>query len=455
MLSTREGKIKMKESVSGVFICGQLVYFIKRQNYLSVFPGYHSSPGGKVDKTDSEILSPALKKINFFSNQESPQLINALIREMKEELNFDIIQGIENKLVIAIEKMAVAITPEFNPYRFKNYYYKIVLSAPIQFELDKNEAEYGEWQTPQYFLDRYLKGKLLAVPPAIMLLEKLGEKKIEDFEFDLTLPYDPEKEVPMIESLSGIRQFLPLSHTFPPANRTNSFLIGDDGSPQILVDPSPKDVIELEKFLHSLSRYRVDKILITHHHPDHYEFAKEIARVFKASFLMSAYTFDKIGADYFSNFKVDFVSEGEVVTSWKKNNVMIYELPGHDEGQIGLAPAGLEWFLVGDLIQTIGTVLIKAPEGDMAKYFESLKRVINLNPANVIPSHGIILGGTNKLTETLKHRQMREDKIKELLVQGLSIAQMRKDIYPDLDEKLGPYAEKTIEAHIAKITSSR
>ena len=35
--------------------------------------------------------------------------------------------------------------------------------------------------------------------------------------------------------------------------------------------------------------------------------------------------------------------------------------------------------IVSDLIQTVGTVVIGAPEGDMKKYFESLEKVILMN----------------------------------------------------------------------------
>jgi ribonuclease/clavin/mitogillin len=111
----------------------------------------------------------------------------------------------------------------------------------------------------------------------------------------------------------------------------------------------------------------------------------------------------------------------------------------------------MSWFLVGDLIQTIGTVVIGGPEGDMQKYFHSLKRVIDLNPKNLIPSHGIIIGGTNKLVQTLAHRQEREDQIKELLGMGRNLNEILEVIYVGLKPELLPYAIKTIEAHITKI----
>lgn len=437
----------MRESVSAVFTTGTQIYFIKRQNYLSVFPGYYATPGGKVDTTDSSIPL----KHGFWPTHIKPQILHALVREVKEELNFDLYEAIEEGQVLAINDIGIAITPEFNPYRFKNYYFNIRLKSPINFQVDQNEVEFGEWQSADQLLDRYHQGSVLAVPPAITLLKAYKNNPLHDTPIDMTLPYDPETEVPMIESLCGVKQFLPLSHTFPPANRTNSFIIGDNDAQKYLIDPSPKDEKELAKFIKSISQVGFDRILITHHHPDHYEFVREISRHFNAAISMSQYTYNAIGEEFFHGFDITFLKEGDVITKSLGSEVLVFEVPGHDEGQLALAPRSLNWFLAGDLIQTIGTVVIGGPEGDMSKYFQSLKKVIELNPKNIIPSHGIIVGGTNKLTETLNHRIERERQIIALLRDNKSEQEMLDIVYAGLKPELLPYALKTIQAHLKKI----
>lgn len=447
----------MRESVSAVFATQDKVFFIKRQDYLSVFPGYFANPGGKVDKTDSH--EPLLSSL--WPKEIKPQILHALIREVREETHYDLLEMIESGVVLSIDNIGVAITPEFNPYRFVNYYFKITLGTEIPFAIDVNEAEYGEWNTPAGFLLKYQQGEILVVPPAITLLKTLAANPKHSTPIDLSLPYDPEYEVPMIESLYGVRQFLPLSNTFPPANRTNAFIIGDGGkrSPKILIDSSPKNEDELKKFLKSVSAIGFDSLFLTHHHGDHYQYAREIALLHKVGIELSADTLERIknqsGENYFEGIPLTIRKEGDVVTTWLGQDVRVYEVPGHDEGQLALAPTNLKWFLVGDLIQTVGTVVIQAPEGDMKKYFETLKRVIALEPKNIIPSHGIIIGGTHKLEETLKHRLMREESIKKLLVENRSEDEMVKLIYPDLETSLIPYALKTIRAHIKKIKSER
>lgn len=437
----------MRESVSAVFTTEDQIFFIKRQNYLSVFPGYYATPGGKVDQTDSTEVIPG----GIWPAHIKPQILHALIREVKEELNYDLLEEIAKGEVLRIDDIGLAITPEFNPYRFKNYYIKIMLKRPKEFDIDLNEVEFGEWNTPANLIERYKAGHVLAVPPAVTLLKTFAENPLHSTPIEMTLPHDPETEVPMIESIYGVRQYLPLSHTFPPANRTNSFIIGDEDQVKYLIDPSPRDEKELEKFIKSVSKVGFDRIFITHHHPDHYEFSRDIALRFKVPMEMSQFTYTIIGAEYFKGIEITLRKEGDVITKSLGHDVRVYEVPGHDEGQLALAPDNMSWFLVGDLIQTIGTVVIGGPEGDMQKYFHSLKRVIGLNPKNIIPSHGIIIGGTNKLVQTLKHRQEREDQIKELLGMGRSLQEILKVIYVDLKPELLPYALKTIEAHITKI----
>lgn len=437
----------MKESVSAVFSTADKVYFIKRQNYLQIFPGYYATPGGKVDKTDSTKSFEG----SWYPKDIQPQILHALIREIKEELNYDLLHGVARGEVVSVDFIGTAITPEFNPYRFKNYYFKITLSHQIDFEIDLNEAEYGKWHTPSELLHKYHNGEVLAVPPAIMLLKAFAKNLSHNTPLNMTLPHDPETEVPMIESIHGVRQFLPLSNTFPPANRTNAFIIGDEGQPKLLVDPSPKDEHELSKFIKSIDKIGFDKIFLTHHHADHYQFASFLARKYKVGIELSADTLMRIGREYFENIPLTIRKEGDVVTTSLGSDVLVYEVPGHDEGHLALAPRSLNWFLAGDLIQTIGTVAILAPEGNMKKYFNSLKRVIALNPKNIIPSHGIIVGGTHKLVETLKHRQMREDQVKELLSAGKNLDEIVTSIYIGLEAGLIPYAKRTIEAHIEKI----
>ncbi len=428
----------MREAVTAVFYhrASEKIFMIERQDYLSVFPGYTAFPGGKVDKSDADHH-------------------NALKREIKEELNFDL----ESEDVLNISLLGHAVTPEFNPYRFKVFFYLIELKNEYAFEVDAGEAKASFWKSAKELDLAYEEGRLLAVPPVLSIIELLSEQLYphwqDDFKpRDFLLPHIEGREVPFIETICGVRQFLPLSNTFPPANRTNSFLLGE--KERILVDPSPKNDEELEKFCRSLKKSgTIDAFFISHHHPDHHEFLPQLCERFSKKVYMSEKCHRMIthkwGEDYLKGCEVTFLKEGDFVSDCYGEPLRVYEVPGHDEGQLALAPLNLHWFFVGDLIQTVGTVVVGGEEGDMAKYFESLRRVISLRPKFIIPSHGISIGGVHKLEMTLKHREHREEQIKELLSQKKSEDEILSIIYEGLDESLIRYAQKTIKAHIKKI----
>ena len=444
---------KIIDAVSIVITCGEEIFAIQRQNFLAAFPGYWAFPGGKVENDDASFLSthPLAQKLD-------QRLLGALVREGIEELGIDINVEIQLDRVAAIDYLGVAITPDFNPYRFATYFFKVDFKTKIDFIVDRNEARYSEWMSAQDLLKQYEAGSLLAVPPVIKVIEHLERNPGTKFISDLSFSYDAKEYVPYIESLRGVRQVMPLSNTLPPASRTNSFLIGDENSPRILVDPSPKDDEEYRKFKNTIGLFGVDKILLTHHHPDHYERSHHLALELNIPMLMSEYTYNRIlekNSDFFNLINVSFLQNGDKVTSWLNRDVLIMEVPGHDEGQLALYAHDLSWFIAGDLFQGVGTVVIGGAEGDMTKYFQTLQKIIDLEPKVLFPSHGIGLGGTSILEKTLKHRIQRESQILSLHQEGLLPEDMIPRIYGQVDKNLWPYALENINKHLQKLREDK
>lgn len=440
---------KIIDAVSIVITYEDEVFIIQRQNFLNAFPGYWAFPGGKVEAIDSnfEFNHPIIEGIDL-------RLFGALVREGNEELGVDFSVEIAKGGIKSVSYLGLAITPDFNPYRFSTYFFKIDLRDKIGFLVDHNEAQVAEWRKAHDLLNQYQSGEFLAVPPIIKVIEELGRNPNLFFIGDLNLEYDEEQFVPYIESLKGIRQLMPLSHTLPPANRTNAFLIGDDSSVKIIIDPSPMNNEEYRKFKNTLSLFDVDKILITHHHPDHFEYSNTLAKELNLPVLMSQKTFSMItqkNPNYFDSIELELLKEGDVVTKWLGYNVMIMEIPGHDEGQIAVYSENRSWFLAGDLFQGIGSVVIGGPEGDMKKYFDTLERIIKFSPKVVFPSHGIGLGGVNILEKNLKHRKERESQVLSCYREGMTPEEMLGVIYADVDKKLWPYAMENIQKHLKKL----
>jgi glyoxylase-like metal-dependent hydrolase (beta-lactamase superfamily II)/8-oxo-dGTP pyrophosphatase MutT (NUDIX family) len=424
---------KIRQAVSIILRYQSKIFVIKRQNHLKAFPGYTAFPGGKVDKAD--------KRDSFYET-----LKVSAIREIKEELQLDITEYFPSKFY------AKATTPDFNPLRYETYFFLVELDYLPRLIIDKNEINKSWWIKADDIITDFALGNHIMVYPVKRVLESLGDKSticIEElFEFD-----NRSEAIPYIEPLKNFYQFMPLSNTVPPAERTNCFVIGD--YEKILIDPSPKNQREYNLFLSEVNNFNITKIIISHHHKDHHQFSTHLARDLNLPIYISSDSEERIrriyGEKYFDGIVIHNLAEGDILGLWLGQSIKAYEIPGHDEGHIGFAPENLNWFIVGDLFQGIGTVVVGGDEGDMSKYMASLKKVIALNPNCVVPSHGIALGGSNILQKTYDHRLIREAQVLDLYNSGQSVDDILKTIYFDLPLKLIPYAKANIHSHLKKL----
>ena len=292
---------KIRDAVSIIFECQGEVFSITRQNFLRTFPGYTAFVGGKVDQDDH-----IKKSYNLHQLDDHPHhLINALVRETKEEVGVEIDSLIEKGIILSVDFIGRALTPEFNPYRFNTHFFRVSFKEKIDFRIDRNEVAEGIWSKPTSVLDKWKRGDCMMVPPVRYFFEKLEL----DVHFKDTLilenRFDLNTIVPWIESICGITQIMPLSNTVPPAERTNAFVIGD-----ILIDPSPKNESEYNKLLNTIEIHQVKKIFITHHHKDHHQHSTKLAKELSVPMLMSKYTLNRCqlvyGEKYFEG--IDYKS---------------------------------------------------------------------------------------------------------------------------------------------------
>tara|TARA_B100000700_G_scaffold328216_1_gene445335 strand:+ start:2878 stop:4236 length:1359 start_codon:yes stop_codon:yes gene_type:complete len=436
--------------VSVLFVYKEKVFAVQRQPNLKEFPGYHAFPAGKTDINDSS--TPF--KTKFFCENKAVHM-RALKREILEQLGYDIENGIKNGEVFSMSKLAEVVAPEFEEILFKTWFYRVDLNKKINFNLDSEEFTNSFWETPESLLDTFLKGNSLMIPTTRWILEKLKQMPSAKQLGDLSQNYENKETIPCLEILKGIKILAVKSDTLPPANVTNAFLLGDKYTPKLLIDPSPNSLKEFQRLLKTIEDTKIDFIFLTHHHPDHHQFSNLLARKLSVPIILSKDTQQrlekKFGIDYFKKIKLHNPINNEEVTRWHGSSVRIFEIPGHDAGHLGLAPDCMKWFLVGDLIQGIGTVVIPSPEGDMATYFLTLKKIISLNPEILIPSHGFPSRSIHRLKETLTHRLKRESQILDLYNSGISKQGILEKIYLGIDPRLKKFAIQNIESHLTKL----
>lgn len=435
----------IRDAVTAVLCCEGEILMVRRQPELPSFSGYWAFPGGKLEAAD------ATGETALSCGQAERAVLVGIAREVQEELGCDLDALARAGQVRGVWVLGEATTPPIASARFRTRFLRIDLAEKPALALDLREHSEALWASAAAWLARYHTGRLLLAPPTLDTVTALARAPEARGLIDLENDGAPD-ECRILEPLHGLRIIPVRSHTLPPATHTNAFLIGD--SYKVLVDPSPADRDELARLYKLIDRVGCDEVLLTHHHPDHRQFANEIAARYDVPLALSDTTRKFIKAlvpDYFGDLLLRTYVEGDVVTRWLGEPVRVMPVPGHDAGQIALLPDSKTWFIVGDLIQGIGTVVIAKPEGHMRTYFATLQKVIDLDPAVIIPSHGLAMGSTYRLKETLKHRQQREAAVLQLHREGKSPQEMLPLLYQGVDQRLWPLAAMNIEQHLDKL----
>ncbi|RVU83743.1 NUDIX domain-containing protein [Leucothrix sargassi] len=438
----------MRSAVAAIFVYKGHLLNIIRQTSLAAFPGFTAFPGGKIDEGDEQhaIEHPLL------SHYPSVE-IGALIREIREELGFDLADALHEEQVLSISKFGSAMTPPDQKHRFNIHFYKIELSSKPTLELNKEEVNKAQWMTPSDLLTRYHSGQAMIVSATLAITRALAENT-DATTADIN-PTFHKDQLPILPFIHDVNQIFVPSNTLPPATATNALLVGDEGALRILTDPSPASKQVLQTLKNTLDGKRPDALFLSHHHPDHHERLPQLARDWGIPVLCSKQCetrlLSRFGDDYLVNVEIQHVKQGDVITQWQGEEVICHELAGHDDSMVGLAPESLAWFYVADLVEPGTTVVIPEPEGDMAVYFDSLKRVIAMQPKHIIPSHGLPVLGTELLSQTLAHREAREQQILDAYHSGLRDDALLEALYPRLAEKLIPYAAQNIRQHLRKL----
>jgi glyoxylase-like metal-dependent hydrolase (beta-lactamase superfamily II) len=113
------------------------------------------------------------------------------------------------------------------------------------------------------------------------------------------------------------------------------------------------------------------------------------------------------------------IGEGDVIDLGDNLPWTVIETPGHCPGMVSLvSKSGL---LSADNVTMIGTILVPSSDGDMHQYMNGLKRLSDLNPNLLFPSHGPVCAAPRRLLlRTLEHRMERHSKVLNAVKGGLN-----------------------------------
>jgi glyoxylase-like metal-dependent hydrolase (beta-lactamase superfamily II) len=192
---------------------------------------------------------------------------------------------------------------------------------------------------------------------------------------------------------------------------------------------------------------------LTHGHPDHSAGARRLHELTGAPVraVDPAYRLGDEG-----------LNEGQVVAA-SGVEVRVWATPGHTSDSLSLllqqADGATAAVLTGDTVLGRGTTVVAHPDGDLADYLASLRRLEQLGDVTVLPGHGSELPGAGAVARSyLVHREERLAQVRRALAelgQEASPHAVVERVYADVDPVLWPAAELSVRAQLAYLRGDR
>jgi glyoxylase-like metal-dependent hydrolase (beta-lactamase superfamily II) len=128
----------------------------------------------------------------------------------------------------------------------------------------------------------------------------------------------------------------------------------------------------------------------------------------------------------------------------------VIHTPGHSSDSLSLHLEDDNAVLTGDTILGRGTTVVAHPDGVLADYLDSLRRLRELGDATVLPGHGPELPSAGVAAqEYLTHREQRLTQVRAAVASGATTAQEVVEIvYADVDRALWPAATLSVRAQL-------
>jgi glyoxylase-like metal-dependent hydrolase (beta-lactamase superfamily II) len=239
---------------------------------------------------------------------------------------------------------------------------------------------------------------------------------------------------------------------------TGVYIVG--GRDVAVIDPGPDDAAHVDALKRALTGRNVTHILVTHTHSDHSPAAKPLKEWSGAK----TYAFGPHGSGKLEDgvrveeggdmqFVPDVrVKDGEII----EGNGFTFECvftPGHTSNHMCYALKEENALFTGDHIMGWSTTVVTPPDGDMAQYMASVKKLMARDDATLYPTHGAPVTDPKPfLAAYLEHRLDRERQIVACIEDGLStIPEMVARMYADVDKRLHPAASRSVLAHLIQL----
>lgn len=259
------------------------------------------------------------------------------------------------------------------------------------------------------------------------------------------------------EVAPGIERLALRTPTLPPATHTNAYLVGHGEA--ILVEPAspyPEEIRRAVRWVEDAQRRGVRPVALvaTHHHADHVGGATALADALSlplwahaetAARLAGRVRFDRLLED---GARIELAGDPPL-------RVDAVLTPGHAPGHLCLLERASGALICGDMVASVGTILVEPQDGDMALYLRSLRAMKALRPRTLLPAHGDPIDDPDAcLDRYVAHRLERERRVLAAL-EGFggaaTPAQLVPTAYADAPPTVWPLAALSTEAHLLKL----
>jgi len=197
----------------------------------------------------------------------------------------------------------------------------------------------------------------------------------------------------------------------PYENNCNTYVIKGDKT--VLIDPGHSR--HVERLFHQMeedgiSSEKVDVILITHSHPDHFEGLEAfldkpvkitMSREEERYLLESGKLLFEMMKQPLPKYRIDFyLREGELHLG--KEIFNIYSTPGHSPGSLSIYWPERKVLFTGDVIFYGGIGRTDFLEGNSKLLMESIERLSRLDTEILLPGHGEMVMGRDLVLQNFE-----------------------------------------------------
>jgi glyoxylase-like metal-dependent hydrolase (beta-lactamase superfamily II) len=228
-----------------------------------------------------------------------------------------------------------------------------------------------------------------------------------------------------------------------------------------VIDAGPDLEEHIDAVLRALDGETVTHLPVTHTHRDHSPAVRHLKSMTGAkSYGFGPHGGGRPGEEVEEGADRDFapdvaLADGEVIegAGWTLEAI---HTPGHTSNHLCFALKEENILFSGDHVMGWSTTVVSPPDGDMADYMASCKRLAARPESRFWPTHGPAIERPGEFTAALiAHREAREAQIGKCLAEGVGrIPDMVRLMYADVDPVLHKAAGRSVLAHLIHMVAT-